>query len=87
MQPCVSFNKINTFEWYKKRVYEADNPEPDNFTQAMKLAMEWGDAIPIGIFYQTKKPDFTSRIKGLENGPLIFRNYDPEKARAILQDS
>jgi len=87
MQPCVSFNKINTFEWYKKRVYEADNPEPDNFTQAMKLAMEWGDAIPIGIFYQTEKPDFTSRIKGLEKGPLISQNYDPEKANAILQDS
>lgn len=87
MQPCVSFNKINTFEWYKKRVYEADNPEPDNFAQAMKLAMEWGDAIPIGIFYQTKKPDFTSRIKGLEKGPLIFRNYDPEKVNAISEDS
>lgn len=68
-------------------VYETDNPEPENFPHSMKLSMEWGDAIPIGIFYQTKKPNFTSRIKGLEKGPLIFRNYDPEKANEILQDS
>ncbi len=22
LQPCVSFNKVNTFAWYKKRCYE-----------------------------------------------------------------
>ncbi|HBP63304.1 MAG TPA: 2-oxoacid ferredoxin oxidoreductase, partial [Desulfosporosinus sp.] len=43
LQPCVSFNKVNTLRWYADRVYEL--PEEygtDNLSQALEKAMEWG---------------------------------------------
>ncbi|MBU1249439.1 MAG: 2-oxoacid:ferredoxin oxidoreductase subunit beta, partial [Proteobacteria bacterium] len=50
LQPCVSFNKINTFGWYKERVYQL-GPEydPTDWQTAMTTAQEFGDRIPLGV--------------------------------------
>lgn len=86
LQPCVSFNHVNTFKWYKDRVYDAnaDGHAPDDAGQAMRLALEWGEKIPLGIFFQQKKPSFTERIGALEKGPLVSRTYDRERLDALL---
>lgn len=46
----MTFNKINTYEWYKQRIYKIE-PEynPENRIEAFKKALEWGEHIPIGI--------------------------------------
>ena len=55
-QPCVTFNKINTFQWYNKRVYKlGDDYDPTDRLKAMEKAMEWGDRIPIGVIYRKKR--------------------------------
>ena len=37
LQPCVSFNKLNTFAWYKERVYELDAAyDPKDKTAALR---------------------------------------------------
>jgi 2-oxoglutarate ferredoxin oxidoreductase subunit beta len=51
LQPCVSFNKTNTFAWYKKRVFRLEEPLTDRY-EAMKTASLWGDRIPIGTIYR-----------------------------------
>lgn len=50
LQPCVSFNKLNTLQWYKERVYTVDQPLTDRYA-AMQLAEEWDTKIPTGILY------------------------------------
>ena len=57
-QPCVSFNKINTYQWYNKRVYKLEDHDPTDHAAAMKVADEFGDEIPIGIIYREEKPTF-----------------------------
>lgn len=55
LQPCVSFNKVNTHPWYKQKVYdvsEADSYDPADWHAALDRAYEWEDRIPIGILYQ-----------------------------------
>ena len=43
LQPCVSFNKINTFAWYDKRCYELpESYDPENWETALKTSSEWG---------------------------------------------
>lgn len=84
MQPCVSFNKVNTYEWYKQRIYEPAGPVPDSFEKAIALAGQAEDKIPIGIFYRKEKPDFTSRIPALKPGPLVSRPYDPVALQTLL---
>ncbi|WP_320039892.1 2-oxoacid:ferredoxin oxidoreductase subunit beta [uncultured Desulfobacter sp.] len=79
-QPCVTFNRVNTAQWYKDRIYELDNTDSqDDFHAAMKLAFETGDRIPVGILYASQKQEFISQIKVLEKGPLIDRHYDPDR--------
>ena len=51
LQPCVSFNHVNTFQWYKQRVYKlGDEYDPTDKAAALKKAEEWGNKIPIGDY-------------------------------------
>ena len=74
-QPCVSFNKINTYQWYQKRVYKLQDEskyDTSNRTVAFEKALEWGDRIPIGIFYQVKgKPTYVDQLPVLKKGALV----------------
>jgi len=50
-QPCVSFNKLNTFEWFKENTYKLeDSHDPLNKAEALKRAEET-DKYPLGVFY------------------------------------
>jgi len=87
LQPCVSFNHVNTHRWYSERVYELEkeNYSPADYMQAMAKAQEWGDRIPIGIIYKQDKPSFTDQVFALKDGPLVDRTYSPEPLREILK--
>ncbi|MCX5833230.1 MAG: thiamine pyrophosphate-dependent enzyme [Deltaproteobacteria bacterium] len=51
LQPCVSFNRINTYGWYRERVYKVDKPAENRY-EALKLADAWNTKIPIGVLFQ-----------------------------------
>jgi 2-oxoglutarate/2-oxoacid ferredoxin oxidoreductase subunit beta len=62
LQPCVTFNKKNTYEWYSKRVYKLDDAyNPSDLTNAFKKSLEWGDKIPLGILYNAPKPTYEQK--------------------------
>ena len=88
LQPCVSFNKINTFQWYNKRVYKLDEGyDPTNKLKAIEKSMEWNDKIPLGILYKENKPDFHDKIDFLRDGePLINMEIDLNKISEFMQD-
>jgi len=77
LQPCVSFNKVNTFAWYKKRCYELGAAhDPADWAAAMKTSMEWGEAIPVGVIYKNDRPPFESLVPVLAKGALAGRELD-----------
>jgi 2-oxoglutarate ferredoxin oxidoreductase subunit beta len=77
LQPCVSFNRVNNFAWYKKRCRELPSGyDPSDWTLAMKTAAEWGDTIPIGVIYRNDRPPFESHVPALAKGPLVGREVD-----------
>lgn len=86
MQPCVSFNRVNTFKWYKDRAYDLaeEGYEPDDFMKAMEISRLWGDKIPIGILYKRQKDNFTDKLGPLDQGPLISQKYDGDKLRSFF---
>lgn len=88
LQPCVSFNKVNTYQWYKERIYKlGDGYDPGNKLLALEKSMEWGEKIPIGIFYQEEKPDFHDKIDFLKTGaPLVDRDIDLKKISGFMED-
>lgn len=77
LQPCVAFNKLNTYQWYQARVYKLqDAPEYDlqDKGAAFERSQEWGGRIPIGIFYRNdEQPTYEEQLPVLEAGPLVKR--------------
>jgi 2-oxoglutarate ferredoxin oxidoreductase subunit beta len=88
LQPCVSFNKVNTYQWYSKRVYNIDeNYDATDKLKAMEKAMEWGDRIPLGILYKKEKQVFNDKIEFLKGDQvLIEKEIDMEKIKGYLKD-
>ncbi|WP_432748363.1 thiamine pyrophosphate-dependent enzyme [Pectinatus frisingensis] len=88
LQPCVSFNKINTFGWYNKRVYELPSDyDSGNKTTAITTAMEFGDKIPIGILYNKEKTVYHRKNKVLSDGiPLLDKPTSQSVVQELLQN-
>lgn len=71
LQPCVTFNRINTFQWYKQRVYKLDESyDPTDRRLAFEKSLEWGDKIPIGVIYINNRPTYEEQLPQLRDGPL-----------------
>ncbi|MHA1977339.1 MAG: thiamine pyrophosphate-dependent enzyme [Candidatus Hodarchaeales archaeon] len=79
LSPCVTFNKVNTYEWFRERVYKLDkNHDQSDISAAFYKSLEWGDRIPLGIFYKSKRPplhklDSVTKVKNPVKEPLGFK--------------
>jgi len=87
LQPCVTFNKINTYEWYRQRVYHI-GPEynPEDRAEAFRKALEWGDRIPIGIIYRNNRPTLEERIPEIKDVPLVRQPFDISQIEASIRE-
>jgi len=86
LQPCVSFNKVNTFSWYKSRCKELPpGYDPTDWGAAMKVAEQWGETIPIGIIYRQERPSFESSFPALKQGPLVGREVNRKTLTEIME--
>ncbi len=88
LQPCVTFNRKNTYDWYRERVYllEGTDHDPGDRVAAFQKALEWGERIPLGIFYQTRRPTYEEQVPALQTGPLVDRplaKLRPEQIEAL----
>jgi len=79
LQPCVTFNKKNTYDWYRERVYDLAETDydPSDRVAAFQKALEWGDRIPLGVIYQTQLPTYEEQVPGLRAGPIATRQLKP----------
>ena len=86
LQPCVSFNKLNTFAYYNQRVYELDSDyDCRDKAGALQKALEFGDKIPIGVLYREDKPAFHQKNAVLKTGiPLIDRTVSSDHIQQLI---
>ncbi len=68
LQPCVSFNKINTYAWYRERVFKLEKPPSDRY-EAIRTAEIWGEKIPIGVIWRDDDAPLRE-IKNIFETPL-----------------
>jgi 2-oxoglutarate ferredoxin oxidoreductase subunit beta len=87
-QPCVSYDHVHTFEWYKDRVYDLNEGGHDtrDQTAAIQRSKEWGEKIPIGIFYQNSENlSYEAQSPVLKEGPaLVKRRPDPSRVEKVI---
>jgi len=87
LQPCVTFNKINTYEWYKERVYNLESDyNPEDKGAAFQKALEWGDRIPLGIIYKNNRPILEERIPVISYKSLINQPVELSKIENTLKE-
>lgn len=89
LQPCVTFNKKNTYEWYGKRIYKLESDasyDQKDKISAYKKAAEWGERIPLGIIYRQEGNDYTEK-RGLDKiPPLIEEDIGDIDIGAALEE-
>lgn len=97
LQPCTTYNDVYTVQFYRKALYRLDeDPQWDPYVEdpredaakkaaAISKGLEWGEKIPIGVFYVNKtRPSLeeiiASRIPGYPaNPPALQRIEDNGK--------
>ena len=84
LQPCVSFNKVNTFAWYKERCYIPEDHDPQNWEQAMALSRQWDEGIPLGVIYQSHKPTFEESLPHPTGEPLFNNRPSIQKLNEVM---
>lgn len=82
--PCVTYNKINTYDWFKEHLTSLDDIEgydTSNKQQAIQTVLEY-DSLLKGIVYQdTETPSYESQIDTLDEQPLAHQNLELDKAQ------
>jgi 2-oxoglutarate ferredoxin oxidoreductase subunit beta len=87
LQPCVTYNRLNTFAWFKERVYHLDSSyDPSNRAAAFTRALEFGARIPLGIIYKNERPSFGEKLPVIEGPDLVDRPFDPSSLGDITKD-
>ena len=87
LQPCVSFNKVNTFEWYRQRIYHVETEyDPTDRVKAFERSLEWGERIPLGVIYRNSRPTFEARFPMLQEAVLVGQQLDLSKLAGILKE-
>lgn len=80
--PCVTYNKVNTYDWFKenlKRLGTIEGYDPSNRMMAMQTLME-NDGLVTGIIYQNKQqPSYQELIKGYSEQPLSQADLSLDK--------
>ena len=87
--PCVTYNKHNTYPWFRERVYklEEEKHDPSNFQAAMEKAFEWGNRIPIGLFYKVERSTYEDEEPALRSGiPLVKQPLRRNDLAAIMEE-
>ena len=91
LQPCVSFNKVNTFAWFKDNTYALpDDHDPTDRQAAFRWACEEseGGKLPLGIFYiNSNKRPYHEMINTYKDDkrPLWERPLNTEALKALVE--
>lgn len=81
--PCVTFNKINTYDWFKENLVSLssiDGYNPEDREQAMNTLMK-NNGLVTGLIYQNKqKPAYESLVQGFKEEPLAKQDLQLNQA-------
>jgi len=86
LQPCVSFNRVNTYQWYKERCKPLPSSyDPTDWEAAIRRSQQWGDEIPVGVIYRNERLPFEDHFPALKKGPLVGQMLDHDRLKKIME--
>lgn len=89
LQPCVVFNKVNTYKWYSDNTYKLDSSyDCTDKLEALKKSMEYENGIPLGIIYKKEGEPIYEEVHPVIKGDvaLVDRQWRPTDLAPILDE-
>lgn len=87
LQPCVTFNKVNTFKWFKEHTVMLDRAhDPRDRVAAMRQALE-RDRLPLGVLYENPgRIVFEDKLpsRNRRQGVLWKQPFDAQRVRRLI---
>ena len=72
--PCVTYNKVNTYDWFKEnltKLSDIEGYDPSSREEAMSTLMKH-DGLVTGLIYQNKeRQSYQEFLKGYSEDPLV----------------
>lgn len=88
LQPCVTFNHVNTYDWYKEHTFYLDTDfDPSDRINAFKTAIDQ-ETLALGVIYKHEKKSFHEQIPVYKKDetPVMQRKYDPSKFTELIKN-
>jgi 2-oxoglutarate ferredoxin oxidoreductase subunit beta len=85
--PCVTY--MNMYQFFKPRVYNVNETEydPSDWQNAMPKTYEWGEKIPLGVFYRTEAPTYDELDSSYKHGSPVEQQLGltAEQGQALVK--
>src|SRR5699024_637312 len=82
--PCVTYNKVNTYDWFKENLTSLEDIEgydAADRTKAMQTLMEHNGLVT-GLIYQNKEqPSYQELIHGYSDTPLAYADLTMDREK------
>lgn len=98
MQPCVTFNHHNTYEWFNKRMYklEEQGHNTSDKQKAFEIAEQWPlkrtlnedeiEKVATGVLYKEDRPTWEDGIPQIKETPLVKQSLENINVLNLLKD-
>ena len=86
--PCVTWNKINTYDYFRQNCYKFNGADYNtgDMAQALAKARELGPKLPIGLFYETQKPTYEESDPVVKMGPVTKASLPIKEPESLLRE-
>lgn len=74
LQPCVTFNKVNTYQYYIQKSYKIEEDyDPTNKPKALERAIEMDtEKFPLGVIYREEREPYHEQVHALSTGKSLL---------------
>lgn len=88
LQPCVTWNRQLTWKFFNERAYslQENGHDTSDRIKALEKSFEYGERIPVGVFYKVDAPDLASGIANPDAGTFKDHSTELEDVQAIIDD-
>lgn len=86
-QPCVIFNKLNTYPWFRENTCDLpENHDPSDRMAALNMAFR-EDKLPLGVFYRNAGRELYEELAGIGDTPLFRQDAPGVEAFSVMLDT
>ncbi|MFO7964338.1 MAG: 2-oxoacid:ferredoxin oxidoreductase subunit beta [Desulfobacterales bacterium] len=86
LQPCVSFNHVNTYAWYNDRCKHLPAEyDPENWAKAIQMSEQWGEGIPVGVIYKNDTPPYEKNFPAIAEKPLVHSGVNRQTLKDTIE--